>query len=418
MQIRLLVLFFSGTGTDGTLGLKAIKGAGGMSLVQEIKSAEFSGMPISAIASGCIDRILPADEMPDELIRYIRRYYQQGYLQKTEFIPPKKTNDMEKVFGILQQKTGHNFTHYRYSTVSRRIGKRMSINHIETLTDYVVYLQQHPSEVEALFKELTIGVTKFFRDSEVYKAFKEKVIPHLFEHQNAELTVRVWVAGCSTGEEAYSLAILLADYMDVIKRHFKIQIFATDIDPDAINFARAGIYPENIIADVPRELMKYFISRKDYTFVVDKRIREMVIFASHNLIKDPPFSKLDLVSCRNLLIYLEPVLQRKLIPLFHYILNPKGFLILGSSENVGEFTHLFSVVDKKCKIFQRKGTSAITEAKISVNQLTGNIAKIRKVEEFMKTKEISISEITKNSTLFISRVRPGNTWNHPLVNQA
>ncbi len=391
-------IVFSGTGTDGTLGLKAIKGGGGMTLVQEIKSAEFSGMPLSAIASGCIDHILPVDKMPDELVRYVK-YYQQGHFQKTEFIPPKSTNDLEKIFGILRSATGHNFTHYRYSTVSRRIGKRMAVNRVETLADYVMYLQEHPPEVEALFKELTIGVTKFFRDSEVCNAFKEKVIPRLFEHRDAEFPIRVWVAGCSTGEEAYSLAMLFADHMERVERHFKIQIFATDIDSGAINFARAGLYPESIVADVPHELLKYFIFRKDNTYVVDKRIREMVVFANHNLIKDPPFSKLDIVSCRNLLIYLEPVLQRKLIPLFHYILNPEGFLILGNSETVGEFTHLFSVVDKKSKIFQRKGIFPGAEAKISADQLTDNITKLQKVEEFMKSKEMSIGEVTKKMLL-------------------
>lgn len=391
-------IIFSGTGTDGTLGLKAIKGAGGATLVQEVKSAEFSGMPVSAIATGCVNHILRADEMPDEIIRYVK-YYQQEYFQKTEFIPQKNTNDLEKVFGLLQLKTGHNFTHYRYSTVSRRIGKRMAVNRIETLADYVVYLQQHPSEVEALFKELTIGVTKFFRDKEVCSVIKKKVIPHLFEHRDAEHPIRVWVAGCATGEEAYTIAILLAEYMDMIKRHFKIQIFATDIDPDTINFARAGIYPESIVADIPRELLKFFICRKDYTYIVDKRIREMVIFASHNLIKDPPFSKLDLISCRNLLIYLEPVLQKKLIPLFHYILNPDGFLILGNSETIGEFTHLFSTVDKKYRIFQRKGIPSKREVNVSTAQLTGNIGKLHKSEEFMKTKEISISEVTKKFLL-------------------
>ena len=256
--------------------------------------------------------------------------------------------------------------------------------------------------MDALFKEMIIRVTSFFREPKLYEALKEKVIPPLFESEDILHTIRIWVVGCSTGEEAYSMAMILKEHMDTINSYAKIQIFASDIDDEALNFARAAIYPEGIIADISPERLKHFFTKKDHTYIIHKHIREMVCFANHNLIKDPPFSKLDMISCRNLLIYLEPVLQKKLLPLFHYALKPNRFLILGNSETVGEFTNLFSVMDKDCKIFRRIGFSAGLANDTDTISLTTTALKQQTVEEFSKPKEVDIGEITKKYCLRIT----------------
>jgi two-component system CheB/CheR fusion protein len=391
-------IILSGMGTDGALGLKAIKGSGGMTMVQDGETAEFNGMPTSAIATGCVDFILPVDKMPESLLKYVG-HYRNSRLQIADAFTSQDLPYLEKIFALLQSRTGHNFSHYKYGTIRRRIEKRMAVKQIEKLADYVSYLEQYPPEVEALFKELLVGVTRFFRDAEVYDALKEKVIPRLLEHRHPELPVRVWVAGCSTGEEAYSLAMLFTEYMEAINQYFRIQIFATDIDSNAIDFARAATYPESIAADVSGERLKHFFYKKGKMYAINKKIRDMVIFSIHNIIKDPPFSRLDLVSCRNLLIYLGPVLQKKIIPLFHYTLNPDGFLLLGNSETIGEFTQLFSTIDKKCKIFQRKGFASGLVIRSTANQLIGNTLEPLKTEIFLKPKEESVAEITKEMLL-------------------
>ncbi len=391
-------IVLSGTGTDGALGLKSIKGSGGMTMVQDGESAKFSGMPTSAIATGNVDFSLPVDKMPEELVKYVG-HYRDGNLQMADTVVSQNLPYLEKIFTLLQSKTGHNFSHYKYGTIGRRIEKRMAVKRIEKLADYVSYLEQHPSETEALFKELLVGVTKFFRDAEVYEALKEKVIPRMMEHRHSELPVRVWVAGCSTGEEAYSLAIVFVECMEAINQYFRIQIFATDIDDDAICFARGAAYPENIVADVSPERLRCFFQKKDNTYVINKEIRDMMIFSVHNILRDPPFSKIDIVSCRNLLIYLGPMLQKKILPLFHYILNPDGFLILGNSETIGEFTHLFSVIDRKCKIFHRKGFASGVTIHSLDSQLTGNTLEPLKTEIFTKSKEVNVGEIAKKMLL-------------------
>ena len=391
-------IIFSGAGTDGSLGIKAIKGEGGLTVVQEEKSALFSSMPKSAIATGCVDYILPVDKMPLKLIKYLK-YHHIEHPEQTDAIASKPSNYLEKILNIIRFKTGHNFAHYKHTTISRRIEKRMVLNQIEKLSDYVFYLQQDPSEVDALFKEFIIGITNFFRDAETFNVLKEKTIPRLFEHRHPEYPVRIWVVGCSTGEEAYSIAMLIMEHMDTIGQHFKVQIFATDIDNNALNFARAAIYPDNIVTDVSPERLKRFFHKKDHSYVVNKQIREMVTFASHNLIKDPPFSRLDMISCRNLLIYLDSALHKKLLPLFHYTLNPDGFLVLGLSESIGDFTNLFSIIDRKCKIFQRKGISSKSKTEISTDLLKGNTFELQKIEELIKSKGASIGEVTKKMLL-------------------
>ncbi len=268
---------------------------------------------------------------------------------------------MRKVFILLRAQTGHDFSQYKPNTINRRVERRMAVQQIERLGEYVRHLQQAPAEVEALFRDLLIGVTKFFRDADAFTALEEQVVPRLFAGKDATAAVRVWVPGCSSGEEAYSIAILLQEEMERMKRSFKVQVFATDIDRQALEQARAGLYPAGIAADIsPQRLARYFAAEENGTaYRVRKELRDMLVFSEHDLIKDPPFSRLDLVSCRNLLIYMGGDLQKKVLPLFHYALKPGGALFLGTSETVGEFTELFAALDLKSKLYRAKeGASA------------------------------------------------------------
>ena len=352
---RAICIVLSGTGSDGTLGVRAIKSEGGMVMVQSPESTEYDGMPRSAIATGLVDYVLPPKEMPAQLLAYASHTF--GKLTRQVASPAHKLEDsLKKIFALLRVQTGHDFSHYKQTTTIRRIQRRMAVHQIEAPEGYVRYLQQTPAEVEALFFDLLIGVTNFFRDPKAFNILRTEVIPQLFEGKPAGAPVRVWVPGCSTGEEAYSIAILLQEQMEELRRHFKVQVFATDIDSRAIEQARSGIYPAGIAAEVSPERLERFFSLDSGagTYRIQKSIRDLLIFSEHDLIKDPPFSKLDLVSCRNLLIYMDGELQKKLIPLFSYALNPGGFLFLGTSESVGDFMNLFSNLDRKAKLYQRK----------------------------------------------------------------
>lgn len=272
---------------------------------------------------------------------------------------------MNKIFSLLHAHTRHDFSQYKMTTINRRIERRMALQQITAMDKYVEYLQQTPAEVEALFRDMLIGVTNFFRDPKAFGELEKQVIPELFAGRNSESVIRIWSSGCSTGEEAYSIAILLAEYQASIRRSFKIQLFATDIDSNAIAIARAGLYPANIAADVsPERLSRFFTEEADgNVWRISKSIRDMVIFSEHDIIRDPPFSKLDLISCRNLMIYLNNKLQKQILPRFHYALNPGGFLFLGTSETTGEFITLFSTIDNTTKIYQRKeGVTSVSAA--------------------------------------------------------
>jgi two-component system CheB/CheR fusion protein len=345
-------IILSGTGSDGVLGLTAIKGEGGLTLAQDPTEAGYDGMPRSAIASGMVDYVLPVEQMPGHLLTYLK--HPPDHISTAIAIPGSAALDwLHKIFIVLRSQTGHDFSLYKQKTIARRIERRMALQQIEQIEQYYRYLQQTPAETTILFKELLIGVTNFFRDPEAFAALEQEIIPHLFENRKPDDLVRVWVTGCATGEEAYSLAILLREYMATHQHEGKVQLFATDINAGAIERARLGRYPLSISADVsPERLQRFFIKSED-TYQVGERIRGMVVFAVQSVIKDPPFSKVDLISCRNLLIYLEPILQKRVMPLFHYALNPGGFLFLGTSENTNEFSHLFAVVNRKWKLFQR-----------------------------------------------------------------
>jgi two-component system CheB/CheR fusion protein len=359
---RAIGIVLSGTGSDGTLGVRAIKAAGGMVMAQTPASCEYDGMPSSALATGLVDYALPPAEMAVRLIAYASRRSGLGPAAAA-VSEPHAENSLKKLFILLRSQTGHDFSLYKPSTVRRRIERRMAVNHIETLKNYVTYAQQSPTEVESLFRDLLIRVTSFFRDPEAFKVLEEQAIPALFANRPANAVLRAWSAGCSTGEEAYSLAILIAERQAALRQNFKVQLFATDIDPQAIAVAHAGLYPAGIAADLsPERLARFFTAEPGGLYRIKKGLRDMLVFSEQDVIKDPPFSRLDLICCRNLMIYLNGDLQKRLIPLFHRSLNPGGVLVLGTSETVGEFGGLFDALDRKLKLYRRKACFRDTAA--------------------------------------------------------
>ena len=352
---RAIGIVLSGTGSDGTLGVRAIKDGGGMVMAQNPASCEFDSMPRSALATGFVDYELPPAEMPAQLMAYTSHAFGRPP-RTTAAVLPQSESALKKIFVLLRAQTGHDFSQYKPTTIYRRIERRMAVHQVETLDGYVQYLQQTAAEVEALFRDILIGVTNFFRDPEAFAALESHAIPRLFDGKPPGSVVRVWTAGCSTGEEAYSIAILLQERLETLKQNYRVQVFATDIDSRAIATARAGLYPASIAQDMtPERLSRFFTREADGSaYRVHKGIRDLLVFSEQDLIKDPPFSKLDLISCRNLMIYLGADLQKKLISLFHYALNPGGMLFLGTSETIGEFVDLFATLERKGKLYQRK----------------------------------------------------------------
>jgi len=352
---RAICIILSGTGSDGTIGLRHIKAEGGLVIVQNPETTDYDGMPKSAIATGLVDYILSPSDMAQQLITYNSHFHSTKKSTNTVVLP-NEINSLKKVFVLVRAQTGHDFSKYKPNTINRRIERRLAVHQIETMENYARFLQQTPAEIDALFHDLLIGVTSFFRDKEAFSFLEKEVIPKLFIEKSAELEIRIWCVGCSTGEEAYSLAILVQECIERSKNNYNVKIFATDIDNNAISIARAGLYSNGIESDLtPERLAKYFKLETGTGFYrISKSIRDMLIFSEQSVIKDPPFSKLDLISCRNLLIYLDSNLQKKVIPLFHYSLKPNGFLFLGGSETIGEFDHLFVPLDRKRKIYLRK----------------------------------------------------------------
>ena len=350
---RAIGIIVSGTASDGTLGIKAIKGEGGMVMVQDPATAKYDGMPRSAVATGMVDFIVPVEKMPQTLLGYIRH----PFLSSPGKIKLSETNtqqQLSKMYALIRTATGHDFSKYKPNTIQRRIERRLAVHQLEKLSDYVVFLQKTPSESKALFKDLLIGVTSFFRDPQAFEILAQQGVEKILQNKKNDAPLRCWVVGCSTGEEAYSLAMLICEAMEKLDKRPDVQIFASDIDEAAIETARKGVYPDSIAVDVSKERLKQFFTKEQGVFKVKKQVRDMVVFSPHSIIKDPPFSKLDLVSCRNLLIYMDPSLQKKIIPLLHYALNPEGVLFLGSAETIGEFTDLFNPLDSKWRIYKRK----------------------------------------------------------------
>jgi two-component system CheB/CheR fusion protein len=354
LEEKAICIVLSGTGSDGTLGLEAVKGAGGMTMAQAEEQAKYPFMPRSAIDTGLVDFILPVEQMPEEISRYVKHPYLKEPEKK---LPADKRyqNFLQKILMLVRANTKHDFSHYKQTTIRRRVGRRMAVHKIQDIADYFRYLQQHPGEIHSLFKDLIICVTSFFRDPEAFKTLETKVVQEIVKNKPEDQPIRAWVAGCGSGEEAVSIAILFDEAMERAGKHHDLQIFATDIDQDAIDKARQGEYPESISADVsPERLKKYFV-KKDANYKIRQEIRETLVYAVQNLISDPPFSRLDLISCRNVLIYLDADLQKQILPLFHFTLNANGFLFLGTSESIGAAAELFAPVDMKWKIFRRKG---------------------------------------------------------------
>ncbi len=379
---KAICIILSGMASDGTAGLKSVKNELGMVMAQDPNSAKFDGMPASAIKTGLADYILPPEEMPGQLIKYSQQKI-KGLKLDTVISEDKIPDAFQKIFILLRTHTGHDFSLYKKNTIFRRVERRMNISQLDNLPNYIRLLQENHAEIEILFKELLIGVTNFFRDPKSFEKLK-KVLSEIIKNKPDNGKVRIWVPGCSTGEEAYSIAIILKECMNVAKKNLDVQIFATDIDSDAIDKARVGSF-SGIEADVSKERLKTFFIKEKNFYHIRKEIREMLIFAPQSIAKDPPFTKLDLISCRNLLIYFNAELQKKIIPIFHYSLLPGGILFLGSSETIGGFVDLFSMVDKKWKFYKRRESIYSTQPFIQF-PVAHSIGKI--YETPMKIKEV------------------------------
>jgi two-component system CheB/CheR fusion protein len=359
---RAIAVVLSGMGADGALGLQAIKSAGGLAVVQQPESAQFDSMPKNAIAAAGADIVAPAAELPARIRSYIDRAGEAAApIAEIARSPDEYSADsLRRIFALLRQRTKHDFSLYKPSTLQRRIERRRAIHSIETLAMYADFLRTNPQEIDLLFKEFLIGVTRFFRDAAVWQQLADVTLPELLMRQSTTKKLRAWVVGCSTGEEAYSLAMIFAEVLDRLPQHRdrSLQIFASDLSADAIAIARRAQYPPSISAEVsPRRLARFF-TMHDGFYRIDKRIRDSVLFAQHDVIFDPPFTKLDLLSCRNLMIYFDSQLQSRLLPLFHYSLQPGGVLLLGSAETVGRFNRLFSPADSKLRLYSREDNAA------------------------------------------------------------
>lgn len=346
-------IVLSGAGSDGTLGIKAIKEHGGLTLAQATDGSgpRHSSMPESAIASGLVDLAVSVESMPEQLAAYVRSF---DILDKEVEKDEGAESTRRTICAILLDQTGHDFNGYKTRTFYRRIERRMQVLQISSLAAYAERLRQDPGEINTLFRDLLIGVTNFFRDAKAFEALEQLVMPRLFEGKGASDTIRVWVPGCATGEEVYSLAIMLREQSEQARSRVKMQLFATDIDEAALGVARTGRYPDTLLQGVSKQRLERFFTSEGTSYVVNKPIRDMCVFSSHSVVRDPPFSRMDLISCRNLLIYLNSELQGHVIPIFHYALKPNCFLFLGTSENITQHGELFASLDKKNRVFQRR----------------------------------------------------------------
>jgi len=357
-------IIFSGMGSDGETGVRMIKEKLGMVMVQDPETAQYNSMPLAAIGTNLADYVLSPEEMPIKLIQYLNHPVLTEEPTEQARSEIRNAHSVQKILMLLRSHTGHDFSLYKKSTILRRIDRRVAYHQLPDYVQYVNYLRENPMEIDVLFNELLIGVTKFFRDAAAYDSLKIKLATLIRSKENTE-PVRVWIAGCSTGEEAYSVAMIIMEILDSRphKKLPKVQIFATDLDSEAIEHARAGVYHTNIVADVLPERIERFFTYTDASYTIKKELREMIVFAQHNLIKDAPFTKLDLLCCRNVMIYLTTELQKKIIPVFHYSLRNKGIMFLGPAETIGGFTDMFVAIDPKWKIFEGK------EGKTALNKM-------------------------------------------------
>src|SRR5213083_375526 len=354
-QSRSIGVILSGTASDGTLGMQAIKAMGGVTFAQDEQSAKYSAMPRNAIAAGNVDFILPPEAIARELKRiatHVQVFAPDDKMEAEERITSDET--LNKIFLLLRNFSRVDFSFYKPGTIKRRITRRMFLRKIDKLEAYLLYLRKHRDEVEALFNDVLINVTSFFREPDSFEALKTVAFPAIMAQKGPNLPIRIWVPGCSTGEEVYSIAIILLESLGEKAPNTQIQVFATDLSEGIISKARAGIYPESVAMDISSERLRRFFLKVENGYQINKHIRDIVVFAKQDLAKDPPFSKLDLISCRNVMIYMSHVLQRRILPLFHYALNPGGILLLGTSETVGNFNDLFETVDKKYRVYSKK----------------------------------------------------------------
>jgi len=362
---RAISVILSGTASDGTEGSRAIKASGGITFAQDEQSAKYGGMPQSAVNTGCVDFVLPPSSIAQELARVGQHPYLAPAATEKPELAIAPGNQMETLLSLLRVASGVDFTHYKHTTLQRRIKRRMILHKLEKVGDYVRFIKNKPSELDELYKDILIHVTSFFRDPEAFEALRKYVFPNLFQDHKSG-AIRVWVPGCSTGEEVYSLAMAMLEYIWLetqktarpVPGSVPFQIFATDISDGSLDHARAGLYSEAAVAEISPERRQRFFVKLDGGYQINKSVREMCIFARQNVAKDPPFSNLDLITCRNLLIYLGAVLQKRVIPTLHYALKPDGYLMLGGAESLGSFAEYFIAVDKKNRIFQKKKSAS------------------------------------------------------------
>ena len=369
---RSIGVVLSGTASDGTRGLAAIKAEGGITFAQDEKSAKYPGMPHSAVASGCVDFVLPLEKIARELARISGHPYLNGSQPRIHGRPsikPKRLEEgFERIFTLLRKAGGINFSLYKSGTVQRRTLRRMAIHKMDHVGEYAKFIEKHPKETEQLCQDLLIPVTSFFRDLEAFEALKSKVFPAILKDKSSKESIRIWAPGCSTGEETYSLAILLLEFLGDKMPSYQIQVFGTDANERGIEKARAGLYQERIAQEVSPERLRRFFTKVDEGYRVGKNVRDLCVFAKQNVVEDPPFSRMNLVACRNLLIYLGPELQKKVVPILHYALRPSGFLFLGNAESVAGFPEFFAPVDKKHKIFVKKAVASRLHYDFSANR--------------------------------------------------
>jgi two-component system CheB/CheR fusion protein len=395
-------IILSGTATDGTEGLRAILGAGGVCMVQDPTTAQYDGMPQSAIQAGFATHILPVAEMPS-VLRDVIRKAAAGFTRQP-VRPEKVLTGITRILQQLRSVTGHDFSLYKKSTICRRIERRMTLHGIDDTMIYAQMLKENPAEIQKLFKELLINVTSFFRDPDAFSALKNTILPPLLKDKPDGYVFRVWIPGCATGEEAYSIAIVLRELLDELKSghdpEMSIQIYATDLDEEAIAVARAGRYPPNIAQDVSPERLQRFFAKEETGFKVKQGLRDMVVFAVQSVIKDPPFTRLDLLSCRNLMIYLELEQQNRLIPTFHYALKPGGVLFLSPSESITSRPDLFSPLDRKWKLYSAThSASSIHDMMANCLPWTGDSSH-KTPENVMKhARETNFEELTRHALL-------------------
>jgi two-component system CheB/CheR fusion protein len=350
---RAIAVILSGGGTDGTLGFQAVKAEGGITIAQDEKTAAQPSMPRSAILDGNVDYVLPPNEIPEQIARFVRHPYARELPGAAA-----PADSIAEILGLLRSTNQVDFTHYKQSTVVRRIQRRLALRDCHNVDDYLQILRRDRDELSSLYQDLLIRVTQFFRDREAFDLLKEQVFPELVKGRTQSRPIRIWVAGCSTGEEVYSLAISLLEYLDSQPERTSIKILATDLNEATLQKARNGIYIDNIEVDVSPQRLRRFFNRANSHYQISKAIRELCVFSRHNLVTDPPFSHIDLVSCRNVLIYMDTTLQKRVLPILHYALQPEGYLFLGPSENVGSFTELFTPVDGRHRIFRKQAAPA------------------------------------------------------------